>query len=116
MFKFLIGLLGARKTTPTKARKVPRAASPASKVGATRASPIEEAKAFSRPGLLDRLPLPDVHESHDESAWDEWEHSSMEIDSRLGGLSAHDSVKVKDGAPSQVGELDPFASVRTRKR
>jgi len=69
------------------------------------------------PAMFDPLPVPEVSESHDESAWDEWENSKMELDSRMGPLSAFDSVKVKgDGAPSRQGDLDPFAGVRTRKK
>ena len=40
----------------------------------------------------------------------------MELDSRMGPLSAFDSVRVKDGTkPERVSEPDPFASVRTRR-
>jgi hypothetical protein len=67
-------------------------------------------------GMFDPLPVPEVNESHDDSAWDEWENSKMELDSRMGPLSAFDSVKVKDASPSRHGELDPFASVRTRRK
>jgi len=77
------------------------------------------ARRASRPsgsGAFDPLPLPQVQELHDESAWDEWEHSQMELDSRMGPLSAFDSVRVKDASPSRNAELDPFAGVRTRQR
>jgi hypothetical protein len=101
MFKFL-------KRTPAPAAKpVARPATAAAKAASAR-----------QPGggSLDPLPLPQVQELHDESAWDEWEHSQMELDSRLGPLSAFDSVRVKGATPSQLSELDPFASVRSRPR
>ncbi|MGZ5180465.1 MAG: hypothetical protein ACXWC6_18240 [Ramlibacter sp.] len=71
----------------------------------------------SRQPMLDPLPVPDVQEVDDESAWDMWENSQMELDSRMGPLSVFDSVKVKDASPSRAADLepDPFASVR-RKR
>lgn len=68
------------------------------------------------PGPLDRPAVPQAQELDDASGWDQWEHSQMELDSRLGPLSAFDSVRVKDGTPSQLSELDPFATVRTRRR
>lgn len=68
------------------------------------------------PGMFDPLPVPEVRESHDESAWDDWENSKMELDSRMGPMSAFDSVKLKDESPSRHGELDPFAGVRTRRK
>ena len=37
----------------------------------------------------------------------------MELDSRMGPLSAYDSIRVKD-SPAQAAKPDPFASVRKR--
>lgn len=68
------------------------------------------------PGPLDRPAVPQAQELDDESGWDQWEHSQLELDSRMGPLSAFDSVRVKDGSPSQAAELDPFATVRHRRR
>lgn len=67
------------------------------------------------PSPLDRPPVPQAQELDAESGWDQWEHSQMELDSRLGPLSAFDSVRVKDASPSQAAELDPFAGVRHRR-
>lgn len=107
MFKFL------KRSPAAPAKPAARPSSVSSKGGA-QGRPGRPSGA----GSLDPqpLPLPQVQEMNDESAWDEWEHSQMELDSRLGPLSAHDSVRVKDASPSQVSELDPFASVRTRPR
>ncbi|WP_427911513.1 hypothetical protein ACPWT1_12535 [Ramlibacter sp. MMS24-I3-19] len=68
------------------------------------------------PAPFERPAVPQAQELDDESAWDQWEHSQMELDSRLGPLSAFDSVRVKGGTPSQAAELDPFASVRQRRK
>ena len=72
------------------------------------------ARGWTQPSPLDWPAPPEVEESDDESAWDQWEHSQMELDSRMGPLSVHDSVRVKDPTPSQFAD-DPFDAVR-RKR
>ena len=108
MFKFLKRTLAPAATRPKPAAK------PATV--AAKASAARRPSRHSGAGSLDPIPVPQVQELHDESAWDEWEHSQMELDSRMGPLSAFDSVRVKDGTPSQHAELDPFAGVRTRKR
>ena len=106
MFKFLKRTLAPAATKPK----------PVAKPGPAKASAARGPSRHSAAGSLDPIPVPQVQELHDESAWDEWEHSQMELDSRMGPLSAFDSVRVKDGTPSQQAELDPFAGVRTRKR
>ena len=102
MFKFL-------KRSPAVVPKPPARAAAKAPVARRPARPSGAAS-------LDPLPLPQVQELHDESAWDEWEHSQMELDSRMGPLSAFDSVRLKDASPSQMSELDPFASVRTKQK
>ena len=72
--------------------------------------------ARTAPMPLERPPVPQAQELDDESAWDQWEHSQMELDSRMGPLSAFDSVRVKDATPSQAADLDPFAGVRQRRK
>jgi len=98
-------------------RAVVAASKPASRPGPRTPAGTGRSSAQSRPATLDPLPVPEVQEVDDESAWDMWEHSQMELDSRMGPLSVFDSVKVKDASPSQAADLepDPFASVR-RKR
>ena len=71
-------------------------------------------RGWTQPSPLDRLPLPDVHESDDESAWDEWEHSQMELDSRMGPLSVYDTVRTKQPATSSLSDLDPFEAIRRK--
>jgi hypothetical protein len=97
---------------------VPVAKKPVARPGPAGAKPaaVRRPGKVAGAGLLDPMPLPDVQELHDDSAWDEWEHSQMELDSRMGPVSTFDSVKVKDGLPGGTFDLDPFASVRTRKR
>ncbi len=70
------------------------------------------------PAIQDPLPVPEVVETADESAWDEWEQSNYQLDSQLGGLSPSDSVKVRgtDGAASRPQELDPFARIGKNHR
>jgi hypothetical protein len=60
------------------------------------------------------LPAPEVEEICDDSAWDMWEQSQTELDSRMGPISAFDSVRTRDGSPSKMSGIDPFASVRKR--
>ena len=102
MFKFL-----KRLVVPAKVPEAPPAKA--------KPSVIDRVRGWTQPSPLDRLPLPDVHESDDESAWDEWESSHMELDSRIGPMSVYDTIKVKIPTPSQVSELDPFDAIRTKK-
>ena len=61
-------------------------------------------------------PLPEVREDHDESAWDLWEQSQFQLDSQMGGLSPADSVRVREGRPSQMDDLDPFQRIGKNHR
>jgi len=90
------------------------AAAPAKPARATAApsSPVRR----TAPTPLDRPAVPQAQELDDESGWDQWEHSQMELDSRMGPLSAFDSVRVKDASASQAADLDPFAGVRQRRK
>ncbi|GAC1525358.1 MAG: hypothetical protein NVS2B4_01240 [Ramlibacter sp.] len=83
-------------------------------------STLDRSDACRRNGLsgaefLERPPAPEILESDDESAWQEWEQSQIELDSRMGPVSPLDSVKVKEGSPSQMGDLDPYAFVPARR-
>jgi len=80
------------------------------------AAPSERSVRRTAPGPLERPAVPQAQELDDESAWDQWEHSQMELDSRMGPLSAFDSVRLKDATPSQIADLDPFAGVRQRRK
>jgi hypothetical protein len=81
-----------------------------------RRSPSATANLWKRmtgPSPFEPPPVGEVQVRGD-SAWDDWEHSQIELDSRMGGLSAFDSIRVRDGT-SQVADLDPFEAVRKRK-
>lgn len=100
MFKFF-----QRKPAAAPARPARAAAAPSGR-------PVRR----TAPSPLDRPAVPQAQELDAESGWDQWEHSQMELDSRMGPLSTFDSVRVKDASPSQAAELDPFASVRQRRK
>jgi hypothetical protein len=103
MFQFLKrAAKAARKPAPTPA---PHRTGP----------PRNAASGRSRPGQLEPPPVGEVKEIDDASAWDLWEHSQMELDSRMGPLSAFDSIKVKDATPSQFSDPDPFSRVRAKE-
>jgi len=95
-----------RKEKPVKAQ-----AKPAIKVPPPRPSRSRPAPLVHEPP-----PLPEVHEDHDESAWSQWEESQFQLDSQMGQLSPADSVRVKEGRPSEVGDLDPFSRIGKNDR
>jgi hypothetical protein len=70
---------------------------------------------WTQPSPLDWPAPPEVDESDDELVWDQWEHSQMELDSRMGPLSVYDSVRVKEPSPSQFAD-DPFDAVRRKRK
>jgi len=92
------------------------------RTGAPAPQPRRPAAAPPRPSrpaaaaVPEPMPLPDVVEDHDESAWDQWEQSQFQLDSQLGGLSPSDSVRVRDAAKGQGAEPDPFAKVGKNHR
>ena len=102
MFKFLKRIAPGAKKPGTPPAIVTRPASTRS-------------RGWTQPSPLDGLHLPEVEESDDESVWDQWEHSQMELDSRMGPLSVYDTVKVKNPTPSQFSGLDPFEEIRRRR-
>ena len=93
-------------------QRKPAAAPAPAKAAAAARRPVRR----TAPNPLDRPAVPQAQELDDESGWDQWEHSQMELDSRMGPLSAFDSVRVKDASASQAADLDPFASVRLRRK
>lgn len=68
------------------------------------------------PVVEEPLPVPEVVEDHDESAWDQWEQSQFQLDSQLGGLSPSDSVRVREGEKKGGPQPDPFAAVGKNHR
>lgn len=92
-----------RRAEPPKPERKPAAA-------AARARPR------SLPLVPEPPPVPEVREDHDESAWDLWEQSQFQLDSQMGGLSPADSVRVREGRPSQMDDLDPFQRIGKNDR
>jgi len=103
MFSFL-----KRRAAPTKKPVAQRATG--------KPSVPDRARGWTQPSPLDRPTMPEVHERDDESVWDDWEHSQMELDSRMGPLSAYDTIRVREPVPSQNIDLDPFTAIRGAKQ
>lgn len=82
------------------------------------AAPAARAPSRSRslPLVPEPPPVPEVREDHDESAWDLWEQSQFQLDSQMGALSPADSVRVREGRPSQMDDLDPFQRIGKNDR
>ncbi len=103
------GRQGARRSRPdvhaVQARRTAGAATAPRPAEARLVPPRPQA-----PGLHDPLPVPEVVEAHDESAWSQWEESQFQLDSQLGGLSEKDAVKVREGGAKST-EPDPFARI-----
>ena len=95
-----------RKETPAKPQGKP----------AIKVPPPRPSRSRPAPLVQEPPPLPEVHEDHDESAWSLWEESQFQLDSQLGALSPTDSVRVREGRPSEVGELDPFSRIGKNDR
>ena len=66
--------------------------------------------------FADTAPLPRVvAEGNSEADWSMWEDSMITLDSRLQGLSPADRAQMFDPRPSQLDDIDAFASVRRRR-
>ena len=66
--------------------------------------------------FVDTAPLPQVvAEGNSEADWSVWEDSMITLDSRLQGLSPADRAQMFDPRPSQLDDIDAFASVRRRR-
>ena len=89
---------------------------PAAAPAPAKAAEVRRLVRRTAPSPLERPAVPQAQELDDESGWDQWEHSQMDLDSRMGPLSAFDSVRVKDASASQAADLAPFASVRLRRK
>jgi hypothetical protein len=62
------------------------------------------------------LPVPEVvAEGNDHSDWSLWEDSVQAVDSQLQGLVPSTRIYVRDTAPSQLDDLDPFGGVRVKR-
>src|SRR5262245_47479201 len=68
------------------------------------------------PRFLDPAPLPEVvAEGNTQADWSMWEDSVMQLDSQAHGLEPADRVHVRDTRPSQLDNVDAFASVRGKR-
>ena len=88
----------------TPKREKPRSATPATTPGGLPADFAETA------------PLPRVvAEGNTEADWSMWEDSMITLDSQLQGLSPADRAQMRDPRPSQLDDIDAFASVRRHR-
>lgn len=78
--------------------------------------------ARSRPAPPARrsLPLPDalpevVAEGNEPTDWSLWEDSVNQVDSQMQGLMPTSRIYEHDTRPSQLDEVDAFASVRNKR-
>lgn len=64
----------------------------------------------------DTTPLPEVvGEGNTHADWSAWEDSMTALDSQLQSVLPADRVYTQETRPSQLDELDPFASVRGKR-
>lgn len=104
MFKWLKRQVGAPAASPTRA---PARAAPARR----QAAPPDPAAPFTP-----SLPLPEVvGEGNTQADWNAWEDSMTTLDSQLQDLMPSQRIHVRDTAPSQLDDLDPFSSVRGKR-
>jgi hypothetical protein len=68
------------------------------------------------PRFADTAPLPEVvAEGNTQADWSMWEDSVMAMDSQMQNLMPGDRVYVRDTRPSQMDDVDAFASVRGKR-
>ena len=68
------------------------------------------------PRFVDTAPLPEVvAEGNTQADWSVWEDSVMALDSQMQDLVPHNRVYVRDTRPSQLDDIDAFASVRAKR-
>lgn len=61
--------------------------------------------------------VPQAVECSDDSAWQDWEDSSLALDSQMQPLEVSRTVRDRqEEVISQFDDLDPFSSVRKAKR
>lgn len=66
--------------------------------------------------FADTTPLPEVvGEGNTHADWSAWEDSVATLDSQMQGLLPTDRVYGRDARPSQLDELDPFSTVRSKR-
>lgn len=70
----------------------------------------------ARPALFRDDPLPEVvAEGNDATDWSLWEDSVHALDSQMQGVLPSARIYVRDTRPSQLHDVDAFASVRKKR-
>jgi hypothetical protein len=97
-----------------------RASGPVRPSPAKKKAPVRPSGGQAAPDLptafQDTAPLPEVvGEGNTQADWSAWEDSMTTLDSQLHSILPSDRVYTRDTRPSQLDELDPFASVRGRR-
>jgi hypothetical protein len=81
----------------------------------TSAPPRPDA-SLRHPRFVDTAPLPEVvAEGNTQADWSAWEDSVMAMDSQMQTLMPANRVYVRDTRPSQLDDVDAFASVRGKR-
>ena len=94
-----------RKSAATSLRSVPRSSS----------SRADQSLRHG-PRFADTAPLPEVvAEGNTQADWSMWEDSVMALDSQMQDLVPNDRVYVRETRPSQLDNIDAFASVRSKR-
>ncbi|MEJ8838815.1 hypothetical protein [Ramlibacter sp. AN1133] len=80
------------------------------------APPRPDAGLRHMPRFADTAPLPEVvAEGNTQADWSMWEDSVMAMDSQMQEILPGDRVYVRDSRPSQMDDVDAFASVRGKR-
>ena len=97
-----------------------RGSAPARPLPARKKTAASASRAAAAPELptafQDTTPLPEVvGEGNTHADWSAWEDSMTTLDSQMQSLLPTDRVYARDTRPSQLDEVDPFASVRGKR-
>lgn len=80
------------------------------------APPRPDSSLRHMPRFADTAPLPEVvAEGNTQADWSMWEDSVMAMDSQMQEILPSDRVYVRDARPSQMDDVDAFASVRGKR-
>jgi hypothetical protein len=83
---------------------------------ARKPAPVAHKPAAAAPPFAASMPLPEVvGEGNTQADWSQWEDSMMALDSQMQDLMPSARVYARDTRPSQLDDIDPFSSVRSRR-
>lgn len=86
-------------------------AKPARKTAPAANMPVPAAPPFAA-----SMPLPEVvGEGNTQADWSQWEDSVLALDSQMQDLMPSSRVYARDTQPSQLDDIDPFSSVRSKR-